>query len=239
MFTNHAADTVKYPRAILVYLQDIQKVLFKEHEVLQEQNKSDYSELIEQDLIQTGLSWMIGVWWCLDFAYYEKAGSKKSSFDLHVQIHRKGDTKIVCIRESFSHHTCPLFSDSAHFCWFVHGQNLFWCKKITIYHHDKCLVVCKRITWFYTFITKIKDQVKLSNCHQYFCIVCFVHQSSHQRNICMNRTAPKSSELLLSSHSVWYTWEGKDANSGSHIQSGYPVETGFRAKRKAVILVEA
>lgn len=122
----------------------------------------------------------------------------------------------------------PTFVDSST------DKTCFDAKKITIYHHDKCLVVCKRITWFYTFITKIKDQVKLSNCHQYFCIVCFVHQSSHQRNICMNRTAPKSSELLLSSHSVWYTWEGKDANSGSHIQSGSPVETEFQAKRKTV-----
>ncbi len=50
----------------------------------------------------------------------------------------------------------------------------------------------------------------------------------------MNRTAPRSSERLLSSHSVWYTWEGKDANSGSHIQSDCPVETGFQAKRKTV-----
>lgn len=55
---------------------------------------------------------------------YEKTCSKKNSFDLHIQIHRKGDSKILCISESFSRQTCPLFRDSAHVCWFVQGQNI-------------------------------------------------------------------------------------------------------------------
>lgn len=42
VLTNHVVDILKYPYAILVYLQDIQKIklfiVFKEHEVLQKKD---------------------------------------------------------------------------------------------------------------------------------------------------------------------------------------------------------
>lgn len=57
-------------------------------------------------------------------AYDEKTGSEKHSLDLHVQVLRKLDPKIVGVGESLLHDACPLLADPAHRLCFIQRQNL-------------------------------------------------------------------------------------------------------------------
>lgn len=56
--------------------------------------------------------------------YNEEAGTKHYSFDLHIEVQRELDAKVIGICKCLSHKTSPLFRNLANHIFFIKRFNL-------------------------------------------------------------------------------------------------------------------